>query len=637
MVVLRAPEGRVAVGRAAPSGAMHVVREGSMRSLWFAFTGLAVLLCAALSAAQAVAPAAQLAYLKAPAVGTHDQYGRSVAISADTVVVGSPFADGSPDPAIGKVFVYLRDGSSLSLQASLEASNADVADSFGYSVSISGDTLVVGAPQEKSNASGVNGDQSNDLLAGSGAAYVFVRSGAAWAQQAYLKASNPGAFDGFGWSVSISGDTIVIGATDEDSGATGVNGNQADNGSVAAGAAYVFVREGTRWTQQAYLKASNTGFSDHFGEVVGISGETIVVAATGEDSNATGVNGNEANNSKDISGAVYVFVRDGAGWSQQAYLKASNTDAMDHFGHGVAISGDTILVGAPREDSRATGVDGLQGNSVFTDAGAAYVFTRSGTSWSQQAYLKSSNTGKLDNFGFAVGVWGDTAVVGAQWEDSNAAGVNAAQLDNSAANSGAAYVFRRNGTSWSQTAYLKPSNTGADDWFGETVAVGDGLVVVAATQEDSGSAGVNGDQDDNSTDAAGAAYAFGLDVAGVVWEAQGSGLAGANGVPKLGGAGTLQPGSAGSLTLSQAKPSAPCALFLSLDPEPVPFKGGLLVAYPPLTAIALLTQADGTLTVPFTYPGGVPAGASLWSQSAISDLAAVEKVALSNVLKATPP
>jgi hypothetical protein len=154
-----------------------------------------------------------------------------------------------------------------------------------------------------------------------------------------------------------------------------VNGDQADNTASAAGAAYVFVRSGTVWTQQAYLKASNTGAADQFGGSVAIAGDTVVVGAFSEASAATGVNGNQGDNSASGAGAAYVFVRSGTVWSQQAYLKASNTDVSDQFGFSVAVAGDTVVVGAPQEDSFATGVNGTQGDNTVHDAGAAYVFT----------------------------------------------------------------------------------------------------------------------------------------------------------------------------------------------------------------------------------------------------------------------
>ena len=168
---------------------------------------------------------------------------------------------------------------------------------------------------------------------------------------------------------------MVVGATGERSNATGVNGNQGDNSATGAGAAYVFTRSGTTWTQQAYLKASNTGAGDTFGLSVAVSGDTVAVAAPSEDSNATGVNGNQFNNSASAAGAVYVFTRDTTTWTQQAYLKASNTGADDRFGESVAVSGNTVVVGADSEDSNATGVNGNQADNSASNAGAVYVFT----------------------------------------------------------------------------------------------------------------------------------------------------------------------------------------------------------------------------------------------------------------------
>ena len=397
-------------------------------------------------------------------------------------------------------------------QAYLKASNTEAFDQFGWSVAVSGDTVVIGVPFEDSNATGVNGNSSNNSSTDSGAAYVFVRSGGAWSQQAYLKASNAGANDGFGGSVSISGDTVVVGADQEDSSATGVNGNQADNSASISGAAYVFTRSGGVWSQQAYLKASNTEVADFFGSSVAVSGDTVVVGAWGEDSNVTGVNGNQADNSAQFSGAAYVFIRSSGAWSQQAYFKASNAGALDTFGDSVAVSGDMVVVGAQGEDSNATGVNGNQADDSAVNSGAAYVFAHSGGVWSQQAYLKASNTDTADEFSISVAVSGDTLVVGAR-DDSNATGVNGNQADNSAAESGAAYVFFRSGGIWSQQAYLKASNTEVADLFGWSVAVSSDTLVVAAPGEASNATGVNGNQANNSATGSGAAYVFRLPVA----------------------------------------------------------------------------------------------------------------------------
>jgi hypothetical protein len=196
-----------------------------------------------------------------------------------------------------------------------------------------------------------------------------------------VKATNTGAADVFGESVAVTGDseseyTVVIGARGEASNATGVNGDQANNSAAASGAAYVVVGSGDLWSHLAYLKASNTGAGDNFGWSVSVSGDTAVVGAHTEDSNATGVDGDQANNSADGSGAAYVFLRDAAGnWSQLAYLKASNTDGGDRFGHAVSVSADIALIGAYNEDSLATGVNGNQADNSLGDPGAAYVIT----------------------------------------------------------------------------------------------------------------------------------------------------------------------------------------------------------------------------------------------------------------------
>jgi hypothetical protein len=471
----------------------------------------------------------------------------------------------------------------IAQQAYLKASDTTgqgfAPDQFGRSVAISGDTMVVGAPYEDSGATGVNGDAADNSAEVSGAAYVFVRSGGVWTPQAYLKASNTDMSDNFGTSVAISGDTVVVGAPFEESAATGVNGNQADN-SGHCGAAYVFVRSAGVWSQQAYLKISNTypsrqsvlGLGDQFGASVAISGDTVVVGAYAEDNAATGVNSSVMNFTVAQAGAAYVFVRNGTTWSQQAYLKASDTSTEarfgsslavfadtvvvgagaagpepccqhrpgaayvfarsgttwtqqtrltasnaedgDSFGASVAVSGhnllsaDTVVVGAISEDSAATAVNGNQADNSALDSGAAYVFVLSGGVWSQQAYLKASNTDAGDNFGQSVAVSGDAVVVGAPVEMSAATGVNGNQTDDTAVYAGAAYAFALSGGIWSQRAYLKASNMEANDVFGWSVAIDGDTAVVGAYGESSAATGVNGNQADNTAAGAGAAYAF---------------------------------------------------------------------------------------------------------------------------------
>ena len=352
---------------------------------------------------------------------------------------------------------------------------------FAWSVAIDGDTLAVGDDFDQSGARGVNGTPHNDDARDSGAAFVFVRDGAEWRQQAYLKASNSEASDRFGTSVAVSGDTIVVGALMEDGGARSVNGDQDDNSLDSAGAAYVFVRDGTEWRQQAYLKASNADPGDWFGRSVAISGDTIVVGASRE--------GNG-------SGAAYVFVRSGDTWTQQAHLKASNADAGDWYGQALAIEGDTIVVGAGGEHSRSMRVNGDQGDNGSPSArGAAYVYVRDGATWTQQAYLKASAV--VEQFGDAVDIEGDTIVVGASGVFGDA----------SSSTSGA-YIFVRDGDSWTQQAHLNASNVEEGDAMGFSVAISGNFVVAGAPAEDSSATGINGDENDNSTEGSGAVYAF---------------------------------------------------------------------------------------------------------------------------------
>lgn len=469
-----------------------------------------------------VDPVAQQAYLKASNPGSSDGFGSGAAISGDTLVVGAVGEDSNATSVngnqtnnsasgAGAAYVFIRNGTTWTQQAYLKPPNSGAGDGFGTAVAISGNTIVVGATGEDSNATGVNGNQTNNTAADAGAAYVFVRNGTVWTHQAYLKSSNTESGDAFGKSVAIEGDTVVVGATGEDSNAMGVGGNQTNNGAAGAGAAYIFTRNGTTWTQEAYLKAGNTDAGDGFGGSVSISGDSVLVGASGEDGSATGVNGNATSNAAPEAGAAYLFVRNGTAWTQQAYLKASNAEGSDFFGGSVAIYGDRAVVGANCEDSGATGVNGNQASAGQIDSGAAYIFVRTGSDWAQEAYLKASNTQGLDLFGSSVAISAETVVATATFEDSAANVVNGNQSNDGASNAGAAYVFTRNGTSWAQSAYLKASNAEAVDLFGQRAAISGNTVVVTADAEDGGSAGVNGNDLSNSAADAGAAYAFDLD------------------------------------------------------------------------------------------------------------------------------
>jgi uncharacterized repeat protein (TIGR01451 family) len=308
-----------------------------------------------------------------------EQLGTSVAIDGDTAVIGAPGHDigGNFGVSAGAVYVFERSGTNWSQQAQLILTNAVFDDFFGQSVAISGDTLAVGVPGR------------NHM----GAVYVFVRSGTTWTQQSELTASDPNNGDFFGWSLTMNSNTVVIGSVSGDSGTV-----------TNSGAAYVFVRNGTNWTEQAKLTASDAAANDQFAVTVGISGDTVAIGAPFADT----VAGTDA-------GATYVFERSGNVWTQQAKLTASDAAAGDRLGKAVVIDGDSLITGAQLGDT-----------PVAMDAGAAYVFGRSGTVWIEQTKLTASDGLATNLFGAAVANAGGVPVIGAPGRNSQ---------------TGAAYVF----------------------------------------------------------------------------------------------------------------------------------------------------------------------------------------------------
>jgi hypothetical protein len=501
------------------------------------------------------------AYVKASNTGASDIFGQAVALSSDgntlavaaagedgalnTVTSGAPDNTATGDGAAnaGAVYVFFRSGGTWSQQAYIKASNAEAGDGFGISISLSsdGNTLAVGAPFEASNSTTINGPQTDNSAANAGAVYIFKRSAAAWAQQAYIKAFNAEANDFFGFSVALSGDggTLAVGAPFEDGSATGVNGAD-DNSASSSGAAYVyFLTFPSTWNLQAYVKASNTGAGDDFGISVSLSGDgnTLAVGAPLESSDLTGVTAGSVNEATALNlaataGAAYVFTRASNAWSQHAYVKASNAEAGDRFGSVVVLSSDgrTLAVAAPREASPVPGVSGssptpASDNDSAPIAGAVYVFARILTgpgAWAQQAYVKASNPETNDEFGVCIALSddGNTLAVGSA-EDSALTGITPGSpaegpTGNGTPGSGAVYVFKRSTNVWQQQAYVKASNPGATDGFGVTqlgggsVALsGDGnTLAVGALNEASAATGVNGNQADNSAAGAGAVYLY---------------------------------------------------------------------------------------------------------------------------------
>ena len=417
----------------------------------------------------------QEAYLKSSNNDDTDRFGVSVAIDNDTIIVGADQEDSSTfgiensatdvsndaSNNSGAAYVFVRDEiiGTWSQKAYIKPTNPGAEDYFGAAVAISGDTAVVGAYGEDSDTDTGSIPPIADLLVNSGAAYVFHRDSSSrnWSQEVFLKASNRDSNQEFGSAVAIDENLIVIGARLENSSATGVmntDNSPPPGGGLASGsgAAYIFTKNGSgNWFQDAYLKAANTGIDDNFGSAVAISGDMVVVGAPHEGSAETGINGPDTGDSLTDAGAAYVFIRDDAGdWSQDAYLKPSNTASNMRFGSSVAINGDTVLVGAPGEGSGTRVIideDGTAANDgLAVDSGAVYVFKRDATgTWVQDAYLKSSNSDEDDLFGTAVALSDSIAVAGSIAEAAVDDGIDdndgSASTDNTASDSGAAYIF----------------------------------------------------------------------------------------------------------------------------------------------------------------------------------------------------
>jgi hypothetical protein len=340
-----------------------------------------------------------------------------------------------------------------------------------------------------------------DSASEAGRVYVFKREAGVWGAPTVVVGSNTESPDQFGYAVSLSADgkTLAVGALYEASASSLVNGNQADNNALSAGAAYVFAESGGTWTQQAYLKAVQPEWGDLFGSTLALSGDGNLLAVGAP--HDSGRAGNPTNKTQTGSGAVFVYKRAQGGWSFESYVKASNATAADTFGTAVSLSqdGKTLAAGAPMQSSLATTM--YDPNAIFS--GAVYVFTRTGSTWAEQAILKQSNEGQYDSFGSAVSLSsdGDTLAAGAPFEDSHARGINGDGNDNTESNSGAVYIFGRQSGVWAQQAYVKSLNSTTNDQFGSALALSarGNALLVSSPQESGAGAGVNGDAFDRTS------------------------------------------------------------------------------------------------------------------------------------------
>jgi hypothetical protein len=377
-------------------------------------------------------------------------FGFSIAVSGDTMVVGANGYDTTPTTEInrGAAYVFVRNASGAwTQQAQLLASDGAAGDEFGYSVAISGNTIVVGSLR------------SNAPASNSGAAYVFTRAGTTWTQQQKLTASDGAADDEFGNAVAISSNTVAVGSHSADQ----------PSGGGHAGAVYIFNRSGSVWTQaQKLIPTGQVLFGDFLGESVAISGDTLVAGASGDQ---------EPNRTN--RGTVYVYTRSGSTFTQQQKLVVPDTQPSTQLGASIAVDGDTIVSGALGDTPTVS-----QPNH-----GAAYVFARSGANWTLQQRLIASDGAMSDFFGWSVSVSGDTLAVGSRYDDTT-----------TGTDAGSAYVFTRNNSTWTERQKLAPTDAAAGDRFGASAALNaDGTLIVGAADKNLPAGQGNG---------AGAAYVF---------------------------------------------------------------------------------------------------------------------------------
>ena len=453
------------------------------------------------------AEVAQYVYAKASNTQATYHFGHAVALWGDTLAVSTACCSGFNTPIFptDSVYLFRRAGSSWVQEAHLTRGGG-----FGRSIALWEDTLAVGSPR----SGNLTGGQNN-----LGSVHMYRRFEGSWLEDGSIYPPHSDSDDRFGSSIALWGNTVAIGATGEDSAATGVNGDQENNDAPGSGAVYVFRRSEAHWEIESYIKASNSEAGDGFGGALSLREDTLAVGARGEDSAARAVNGDQLDNGATNSGAVYVFRRFDTTWVQEAYLKASNADTEDRFGASLAFWDNTLAVGTPDEDGGSAGINGDPADNSLVGSGAVYIFQRSGLDWTQVAYIKASNAGAEHGFGGSLALGGDMLVVGAIAESSAATGSNGNQQNSAAPNSGAVYLFQRTDSSWIQSAYIKASNAEGQeppaiffdclgDAFGKSVALWEGQLVASASCESSAATGINGDQSDNSANDSGAVYIF---------------------------------------------------------------------------------------------------------------------------------
>ena len=428
----------------------------------------------------------QTTRLDAGSATAGENFGQAVSLSGDTLAASTSRATTAAGSLAGRVSIYLRTTGSWALQQTIEAGDAAASDQFGYSLAVDGDSLIVGAPYRDEGAA-----------TDAGAAYTFTRSTGVWTQAQKLTAPAPQGLARFGWAVALSADLSLVGSPAEDTIA-----------GIDAGTSYVYERNTGTWSLQTNLSNGEAGAGDRFGWSVALDGNTVVAGSRSDDTVAGA-----------DTGSVYVFTTDGSAWTLQTTILPGDAGVGDLFGSSVSLVGDSLAVGAPSHDATSIADSGaayvwvrsasvwsqqakliaptpqlgaelgtqisMNGDTVIAgaplhdlpskvDAGSAFVFFRNGVSWSSQQQLTASDSAASDLFGSAVGISGNTAVVGAPQNDTGAG-----------ADAGSAYIYNRSGSTWTQvTPPLLPTDPVAGAFFGAAVAIDSGSIVVGAPWDD---------------------------------------------------------------------------------------------------------------------------------------------------------
>jgi len=396
----------------------------------------------------------------------NDTYSYSIAISGDYAVVGAPDEDedasgGATLAGAGSAYILYNNAGTWTQVQKICASDRAASDNFGRSVDIDGDYIIVGAYNEDENATG------SGTLVSSGSAYIFHNTAGTWSQVQKICASDRAANDFFGFSVSISGNYAIVGAQQEDEDAAGANTMS------MAGSAYIFLNTAGTWAQVQKIVANDRAAADSYGYSVSISGDYAIVGAYQEDENAAGgANLPEA-------GSSYIYYNNAGTWIHDQKIVPPSRATQDYFGYAVDISGDYLIVGAYNEDE-----DASEANTMVA-AGSAYIFYNNAGTWTIANKLVASDRLAADRFGYAVAICNDYALVGAYYEDEDAAG------SNTFSGAGSAYVFHNNAGNWSQSQKIVPSDRAMGDYFGFTVALTSSSLMVGAYAEDHDAAGLN--------------------------------------------------------------------------------------------------------------------------------------------------